>query len=284
MAVYRLDHIKPKTIAMIPVQGYCNFTNFSRDSIRWLDFDAQTEGHRILHSLNGTGGAKNYAYKLLDGSEVCKIRGFTLNFQNSLVLTYESVNELVSSMDATRFNTITNPRFYRTNVMAHSVEYSGLNHNTVFSGLVYIYFSQLLTFTSELQGMRSSGSVVVLAQIVANRPSGIVVSEADCVAIRSGFEAQITTPVALQPGRLNCTQHLKLGIETRSSLSNHVTDNMNKFLLFRKNGLFVLVVFPQCAFKSSMPSLNTLEDTTNNSPREEQSMSRPKLLNFMGRP
>ncbi|PRD25967.1 UNVERIFIED_CONTAM: hypothetical protein NCL1_39395 [Trichonephila clavipes] len=110
MAVYRLDHIKPKMIAMIPVQGYCNFTNFSRDSIRWLDFDAQTEGHRILHSLNGTGGAKNYAYKLLDGSEVCKIRGFTLNFQNSLVLTYESVNELVSSMDATRFNTITYPR------------------------------------------------------------------------------------------------------------------------------------------------------------------------------
>ncbi|GFU17785.1 uncharacterized protein TNCV_722021 [Trichonephila clavipes] len=57
-----------------------------------------------------TGGPKNYAYKMSDGSEVCKIRGFTLNFQNSLVLNYESVKELVSSMDATRFMTITNPR------------------------------------------------------------------------------------------------------------------------------------------------------------------------------
>ncbi|GFT35599.1 DNA_pol_B_2 domain-containing protein [Trichonephila clavipes] len=57
-----------------------------------------------------TGGPKNYAYKLSDGSEVCKIRGFTLNFQNSLVLNYESVKELVSSMDASRFMTITNPR------------------------------------------------------------------------------------------------------------------------------------------------------------------------------
>ncbi|GFR04072.1 uncharacterized protein TNCT_170661 [Trichonephila clavata] len=42
-----------------------------------------------------TGGPKNYAYKLSDGSEVCKIRGFTLNFQNSLVLNYNSVKELV---------------------------------------------------------------------------------------------------------------------------------------------------------------------------------------------
>ncbi|GFW35962.1 uncharacterized protein TNCV_1927911 [Trichonephila clavipes] len=300
MAVYRSGHIKPKTIAMIPVQGYCNSTNFSRDSIRWLNFVAHTEGHRILHALKGTGepkiagysvdgfcketntvyqyqgcfhhsceicydgdlihplaattmrrlrqkkegvidtlrqrgyniiqmlehdfvhlkktekfqefllqhevidrlnprdaffgrtngiqllyegyknsinvnlgrrsvaklalnsfwgrwgmnlnknkltfvstvhdfnkmlmdktkdikdvflptpeiaafqwtqrGPKNYAYKLSDGSEVCKIRGFTLNFQNSLVLNYESVKELVSSMDASRFMTITNPR------------------------------------------------------------------------------------------------------------------------------------------------------------------------------
>ncbi|GFQ65366.1 uncharacterized protein TNCT_191601 [Trichonephila clavata] len=57
-----------------------------------------------------TGGPKNYAYKLSDGSEVCKIRGFTLNFQNSLVLNYNSVKELVKSMDETRFMTVTNPR------------------------------------------------------------------------------------------------------------------------------------------------------------------------------
>ncbi|GFR08218.1 uncharacterized protein TNCT_640001 [Trichonephila clavata] len=43
---------------MVPVQGYCNSTHFSRDSIRWLDFVAHTEGHRILHALNGTGESK----------------------------------------------------------------------------------------------------------------------------------------------------------------------------------------------------------------------------------
>ncbi|GFU31440.1 uncharacterized protein NPIL_147201 [Nephila pilipes] len=58
MAVYRSGHIKQKTIAMIPVQGYCNSTNFSRDSIRWLDFIAHTEGHQILHALNGVGEQK----------------------------------------------------------------------------------------------------------------------------------------------------------------------------------------------------------------------------------
>ncbi|GFU22441.1 uncharacterized protein NPIL_598501 [Nephila pilipes] len=57
-----------------------------------------------------TGGPKNYAYKLLDGSEACKIRGFNLNFQNSPVLNYDSVKELVYSMDTTRSMTVTNPR------------------------------------------------------------------------------------------------------------------------------------------------------------------------------
>ncbi|GFX85708.1 hypothetical protein TNCV_2471101 [Trichonephila clavipes] len=37
----------------------------------------------------------------------------------------------------------------------------------------------------------------------------------------------VATPAALQPGRLNWTQQSKLGIETRSSLSNHVSDNMS---------------------------------------------------------
>ncbi|GFS50732.1 uncharacterized protein TNCV_111211 [Trichonephila clavipes] len=71
MAVYRSGHIKPKTIAMIPVQGYCNSINFSRDSIRWLGFVAHTEGHRILHTLNGTGEPKIAGYSV-DG--FCKKR------------------------------------------------------------------------------------------------------------------------------------------------------------------------------------------------------------------
>ncbi|GFY41538.1 hypothetical protein TNIN_265011 [Trichonephila inaurata madagascariensis] len=57
-----------------------------------------------------TGGPKNYTYKLSDGSEVCKIRGFNLNFWNRSVLNYELVKELFSSRDTTGFTTVTNPR------------------------------------------------------------------------------------------------------------------------------------------------------------------------------
>ncbi|GFT35662.1 uncharacterized protein TNCV_2849541 [Trichonephila clavipes] len=78
MAVYRSGHIKPKTIAMIPVQGYCNSTNFSRDSIRWLDFVAHTEGHRILHALNGTGEPKIAGYSV-DG--FCKETNTVYQYQ-----------------------------------------------------------------------------------------------------------------------------------------------------------------------------------------------------------
>ncbi|GFT35597.1 uncharacterized protein TNCV_4870831 [Trichonephila clavipes] len=78
MAVYRSGHIKPKTIAMIPVQGYCNSINFSRDSIRWLDFVAHTEGHRILHTLNGTGEPKIAGYSV-DG--FCKETNTVYQYQ-----------------------------------------------------------------------------------------------------------------------------------------------------------------------------------------------------------
>ncbi|GFR22004.1 uncharacterized protein TNCT_496202 [Trichonephila clavata] len=78
IAVYRSGHIKPKTIAMVPVQGYCNSTNFSRDSIRWLDFVAHTEGHRILHALNGTGEPKIAGYSV-DG--FCKETNTVYQYQ-----------------------------------------------------------------------------------------------------------------------------------------------------------------------------------------------------------
>ena len=44
-----------------------------------------------------SGGAKNYAYKLEDGSTVCKIRGFTLTHRNSMQLNFESMKELVTT-------------------------------------------------------------------------------------------------------------------------------------------------------------------------------------------
>lgn len=57
MAVYRSKHIQDKTIAMVPIRYY-NATNFSVDSIRWLDFVAFTEGISIQHALNGFGEKK----------------------------------------------------------------------------------------------------------------------------------------------------------------------------------------------------------------------------------
>ncbi|GFQ88955.1 uncharacterized protein TNCT_409341 [Trichonephila clavata] len=63
---------------MVPVQGYCNSTNFSRDSIRWLDFIALTEGHQILHALNGTGESKIAGYSV-DG--FCKETNTVYQYQ-----------------------------------------------------------------------------------------------------------------------------------------------------------------------------------------------------------
>nr|XP_042904476.1 uncharacterized protein LOC122270590 [Parasteatoda tepidariorum] len=54
MACFRSQHITPKTIAMVPVHGYAS-DNYSRDSIRWLDFISVSEGRHISHALNGRG-------------------------------------------------------------------------------------------------------------------------------------------------------------------------------------------------------------------------------------
>ena len=41
------------------------------------------------------GGAKNYAYKVNNGKTHCKIRGFTLNYTNSLVLNFDSIKDVI---------------------------------------------------------------------------------------------------------------------------------------------------------------------------------------------
>ncbi|KAG8184365.1 hypothetical protein JTE90_006768 [Oedothorax gibbosus] len=46
-----------------------------------------------------SGGPKNYAYVTSSGKTVCKIRGFTLNYRNSLSLNFDAVVGLVSSLD-----------------------------------------------------------------------------------------------------------------------------------------------------------------------------------------
>lgn len=58
MAVYRSEHIKENAIAMVPVRGYINKTNYSNEAIRWLDYVAFSEGILIQHALNGSGEKK----------------------------------------------------------------------------------------------------------------------------------------------------------------------------------------------------------------------------------
>ena len=41
------------------------------------------------------GGPKNYAYKVSNGKTHCKIRGFTLNYKNSLVLNFDSLKNII---------------------------------------------------------------------------------------------------------------------------------------------------------------------------------------------
>ncbi|KFM66876.1 hypothetical protein X975_15213, partial [Stegodyphus mimosarum] len=58
MATHRSGHIPADTIAMVPVYGYINSTNYSPDSIRWLNSVADSEGLQIQHALNGSGEHK----------------------------------------------------------------------------------------------------------------------------------------------------------------------------------------------------------------------------------
>ena len=43
------------------------------------------------------GGPKNYSYKTNKGNTVCKVRGFTLNHTNSLVINHDTLKELIQS-------------------------------------------------------------------------------------------------------------------------------------------------------------------------------------------
>ncbi|XP_041478761.1 uncharacterized protein LOC121426498 isoform X1 [Lytechinus variegatus] len=45
------------------------------------------------------GGPKNYSYKTNKGNTVCKVRGFTLNDANSLVINHETLKEMIQSIE-----------------------------------------------------------------------------------------------------------------------------------------------------------------------------------------
>ena len=56
-----------------------------------------------------SGGAKNYAYELINGQCVCKIRGFTLNVRNSIKLNMHVMSQLIVNKDFTTTVPIHNP-------------------------------------------------------------------------------------------------------------------------------------------------------------------------------
>ena len=66
-----------------------------------------SDGH-IVHFCSG--GPKNYAYRTLSGSEVCKVRGFTLNWTNSQLINFEAIKNMVCSSHRHEENIlVTNP-------------------------------------------------------------------------------------------------------------------------------------------------------------------------------
>jgi hypothetical protein len=44
-----------------------------------------------------SGGPKNYAYETVDGKQVCKVRGFSLNSRTSLILNLQSLKDLITT-------------------------------------------------------------------------------------------------------------------------------------------------------------------------------------------
>ena len=46
-----------------------------------------------------SSGCKSYAFKLSDGSEVCKVKGFTLNYKNSLAINFDVMKDMILNQD-----------------------------------------------------------------------------------------------------------------------------------------------------------------------------------------
>ncbi|GBN82246.1 hypothetical protein AVEN_159753-1 [Araneus ventricosus] len=82
------------------------------------DFTDELEGDTIVKFVSGR--AKNYAYVTKSGKSVCKIRGFSLNYENSLKLNFDSVLKLVRSFDDERI-TVRNPRKITRDVKAGKI-------------------------------------------------------------------------------------------------------------------------------------------------------------------
>ena len=52
-----------------------------------------------LQILHVCAGPKNYAYRVNNGKQKCKIRGFTLNYKNSQILNFDTMKDMVPNLD-----------------------------------------------------------------------------------------------------------------------------------------------------------------------------------------
>ena len=67
----------------------------------------ELDGHFITEFISA--GPKNYAYNTSDNKQVCKVRGFTLNYRNSQIINFDSVKELVTVPDGNQSLVTVNP-------------------------------------------------------------------------------------------------------------------------------------------------------------------------------
>lgn len=52
-----------------------------------------------------SGGPKNYAFRTCDGTETCKVRGFTLHFANSRLISLDAIKDLVIDSQKNKLDT-----------------------------------------------------------------------------------------------------------------------------------------------------------------------------------
>lgn len=86
------------------------------------DLTDEVSGNTITNFV--TGGPKNYAFRLATPNKtgqisICKVRGITLNFKNSLEFNYDTVQEMVTSNNSKVISVIDDHKLVRNPSTGH---------------------------------------------------------------------------------------------------------------------------------------------------------------------
>ena len=98
LKLYELLDILDRRVLYFDTDSVIYSTKPGQDDVPTGDFlgdltDELPEGQHIVEYVSG--GPKNYAYRTSEGVEVCKVRGFTLNFANSRLINFDAVKDIV---------------------------------------------------------------------------------------------------------------------------------------------------------------------------------------------